>query len=140
MSLSVESARALRWLPAQSLLDLYHCVCDNGMQDVSFTTFWRCYREKWRKTLRFRQLSQHSKCTICEKLRLWRARATTPGDTKKVAQAMREHINGVFADRALDRKMMVASEKSCSGEINAAHMNGSDWVSSYVPYATSCLS
>ena len=65
---------------------------------TSYTTFLRCYSDKWSRTLRFRHQSQHSKCNTCEKLKEWRRHASSPEDAGLVCQAYAKHIREMQID------------------------------------------
>ena len=61
----------VRWLQPMPLVNLYNLAIsfdtDETDTEVSYSTFLRCWHDKWCSTLKFRSETQHSKCTECEK-------------------------------------------------------------------------
>ena len=102
----VKSSHEVRWLPPMPLLDLFHLAStfaqDSGVtMAASYSTFLRCYREKWKLSLRFRHQHQHFKCSDCERLKEFRRQAATPEEAKMVMDAYANHLRSMYLDRGV---------------------------------------
>ena len=72
------------------------------MSCPSLTSFWRVWKARWCKALRFRKTSQHSQCNVCWRLSSELQKGTMDVVGKKqVADAWMKHLSGVYHDRAL---------------------------------------
>ena len=68
-SAPTQASREVRWLPPMTLTHLFEQCKVVGMA-ASWSTFRRCYRQSWRRSLKVRQESSHSKCHTCTRTRL----------------------------------------------------------------------
>lgn len=68
----------------------------------SWSTFWRVWRARWCKLIKFREISQHSQCEICFDCKqfLQRGRASTEEKHDKAKQ-WRRHLTMTYLDRLL---------------------------------------
>eukprot|EP00969_Alexandrium_andersonii_P155317 6866556-Alexandrium_andersonii.AAC.1 len=64
-SAATGASSSIRFLPPMTLLDLYQIAAAGGEMVASYSTFMRVFNSKWKATLKFRQESQHSKCSDC---------------------------------------------------------------------------
>ena len=103
---------AVRHLPPGRLYDLYlqflawHDANTSLEKTVdrpaTYSTFWRQWKAKWHTCLRFRKVSQHSKCQTCFELK--RAMEASRGDLPKkleVASRLRSHLRAQYQDRTV---------------------------------------
>ena len=119
-----QSSVDVKWLPPMTLLDLFQIAQADGME-ASYPSFLRCFNDKWKKTLKFRYDTQHSKCADCVRFQEWRSRAVGEADVRAVSEAYQRHIRGMFLDRGMDERLAGLSEKSCAGDLMLA--KGKPW-------------
>ena len=71
-----------------------------GQPAASPSTFFRTLRSSgWRHKLKFRHVSNHAQCQICQRLKSGIKHATTIQRHAKCADEYMRHLSGVFADR-----------------------------------------
>ena len=71
-----------------------------GQPAASPSTFFRTLRSSgWRHKLKFRHVSNHAKCQICQRLKSGIKHATTIQRHAQCADEYMRHLSGVFADR-----------------------------------------
>lgn len=101
-----QEGRPQHWLPHCKPADLYQQYVDQftGSPDLpeptSQSVFYAVFKE-WRGTLRVRRTNQRAKCDDCVKYKLHRSKAATETARDEVQSAYREHLRGVWADRAV---------------------------------------
>ena len=71
-----------------------------GQPAASPSTFFRTLRSSgWRQKLKFRHVSNHAQCQICQRLKSGIKHATTIQRHAACADAYMRHLSGVFSDR-----------------------------------------
>ena len=94
-----------RYLPPGTYSDLYHLYVSfqtsKNLKVSSPSTFYRVLESSgWKRVIKFRPVSQHSACTICQKLK---ARIRHSRDVSEHAQnsdLLMRHLTGQFLDRS----------------------------------------
>ncbi len=107
----------VRFLPPQSMVDLYsyHRACERD--PVAYSTFLRTYQCKWKQTLRIRHSGMHSKCPDCEKYKELRRQATSVKDVETVTEKYCEHLKAQYNDRLVCSRIAALAESSLNGEV-----------------------
>ena len=99
------SSLVRRYLPPGCYSDLYHLYVSfqtsQKLKSASPTTFYRVLRTSgWRKVLRFRNVSQHSACSICSRLKAQLRHSKDVSEHAKAADLLMRHLTGQFLDRS----------------------------------------
>lgn len=94
-----------RYLPPGTYADLYHLYVSfqsaSKLKVASPTTFYRVLKESgWKKVLKFRNISQHTACSICQKLKSVLRNATDISEHANAADRLMRHLSGQFLDRS----------------------------------------
>ena len=76
-----------------------------GLQKASKKTFMKVWNDRWHSFLRIREVAQHARCETCALL--CKTRRSHPDEHEKAAAntAYRNHLNRMFADRAVDVRL-----------------------------------
>ena len=95
-----------RYLPPGTWTDIYHLYISyqsaQSLQRASPTTFFRVIRDHgWRKVLRFRNVSQHTACPTCQKLKAALKHANGLNTHVKVSDKLMRHLQGQYLDRQI---------------------------------------
>ena len=80
---------------------MYQSECfARGQPCASPSTFFRTLRSSgWRQKLKFRNISNHAQCQICQRLKSGIKNATTIQRHAECADKYMRHLSGVYADR-----------------------------------------
>lgn len=94
----------LQFLQPRSYSDLFRVyqaeAFAKGQPAASPSTFFRTLRNSgWRQKLKFRHVSNHAQCQICQRLKSGIKHATTIQRHAQCADEYMRHLSGVFADR-----------------------------------------
>ena len=95
-----------RYLPPGNWSDIYHLYISfqnaKNLQCASPTTFFRVVRRGgWKKVLRFRNVSQHTACPTCQKLKAELRHARDVAAHARSADRLMRHLQGQFQDRQI---------------------------------------
>lgn len=93
-----------RYLPPGNWTDIYHLYLSfqgaKNMRCASATTFFRVVRKSgWGKVLRFRNVSQHTACPTCQRLKAQLRHANDVATHARHADKLMRHLQGQFMDR-----------------------------------------
>ena len=89
-----------KYLPPGRLEDLFSMhQCELGLEAVSRTTLRRCWFDRWKKYLAFRDGGHDKRCKICAELDEWRSTATTAEERQEAQIAKDTHVSEVKQDR-----------------------------------------
>ena len=108
--------KPLRFMHPGSVTDLYDTYCQFERGDAASESTFRRVFKAWH-CLKFRRLSQHAKCTICGKLQKLRKDAKTEQERTHYQKELEVHLQGMFADRAVDARLAKLSEESAHGTL-----------------------
>ncbi len=113
------STENVRFLPAMSFAELFELyqATSSDTTKASRSTFRRCYRTSWKKTLKFRHVGVQSKCPDCERFKEFRRQATSPEDAAAVSTQYRKHLSDMHLDRTIDARIAALAEKAVAGEV-----------------------
>ena len=90
------SKLTLRFLPPGTLAGLYEQYKAQATNDpVSYTVFWRRYRNHWRRCLKFRPIGEFTECDTCHRLKLAVEAATTIDEKLSANKALADHLGMV---------------------------------------------
>lgn len=94
-----------RYLPPGTYADLYHLYISfqtsKNLKISSPSTFYRVLESSgWKRVLKFRPVSQHSACTICQKLKARLRHSQDVSEHAKNADLLMRHLTGQFLDRS----------------------------------------
>jgi len=81
----------------QELFELYQQMSPGSC--ASLSTFTRCFRDRWRRAIVFRDKGTRSRCTLCSRLSKLRALAKSDEARAEVRKSQAEHVSDVMADR-----------------------------------------
>lgn len=95
-----------RYLPPGNWSDIYHLYvsfqASQGLDCASPSTFFRVVRDSgWKRALRFRPVSQHSACPICQRLKARLRHAKDVSAHASAADMLMRHLKGQFMDRSI---------------------------------------
>ena len=83
-----------------------------------FTTFAKCYKERWKKMLVIRKESQHGRCQLCSDChRVMRKSNLSWSDRTTAAQRLRQHLRDQYTDRMLYWSMRWSSRQVVQPEV-----------------------
>ncbi len=111
-----------RYLAPGSLAELYDAYISHVSdttpteENASSSTFRRVYKH-WKKVLKFRQWSQHAKCSECCRMQKMRREAVNAREREAVQKQLDGHLQIVFADRSIDARMSRLSVATAQGNI-----------------------
>lgn len=108
-----------KWLPHMShaeLFDMYMAHGNMTSPKAGRKCFMKVWNERWSALLRIREVAQHARCETCALL--CKTRRVHPEESERQAAntAYRNHLNRMFADRAVDARLtMLSTEGTCVG-------------------------
>lgn len=95
-----------RYLPPGNWSDIYHLYISfqnaQSLQCASPTTFFRVVRKSgWNKVLRFRNVSTHTACPTCQRLKSQLRHSKDVASHARAADRLMRHLQGQFMDRQI---------------------------------------
>jgi len=86
----------------------------NGDNPPSMQCMRRGYEKSWSKLLGFRYEGQHERCDKCAELTKAKKEAPAEAERLEAAEKYRLHLNQMWCDRRVDRRLTYLSELSCA--------------------------
>ncbi len=112
------AAGGVRYLPPQSLVEIYDFYCLVEKPHASYDSFLRCFRARWKDRLRIRNAkSTQSKCPECERYKELRRSVVSPTDVAKVVESYRTHLQAQYEDRAIDSRISAMAAQAARGVV-----------------------
>ncbi len=111
-----------RFLPPGSFAELHELYVATAREGrpATYSTFLRCYKQRWSRTLKIRVRGHHAKCPDCERFKEFRRLAHSPADISEVSQAYHAHLRAQDLDRRVDAQLAVLAERTARGETSPA--------------------
>ena len=94
----------------------------------SYRTWVGVFHKSWAGVLKFHCENQHSKCTICEKMKAFRRQASTNHDQDLVTQAYLAHLQRMVEDRKADARWRQIGFDSVVSNITMLHEGCTTWL------------